>query len=81
MVNEQTCNKIPIGGEINGRKDTREGEPPPGTGSRGMIRFGGRYTIGSWRADAALMFGVTSEDPSVGFGAGVTYVFNLPALP
>ena len=68
-------------GEINGRKDTREGEPPPGTGSRGMIRFGGRYTIGSWRADAALMFGVTSEDPSVGFGAGVTYVFNLPALP
>jgi hypothetical protein len=70
-----------IVGEINGRKDTRAGDPPPGTESRSMVRFGGRYTIGSWRADAALMFGVTSNDPSVGVGAGFTYVFNAPKLP
>src|SRR5688572_29554888 len=68
-------------GEINGRKDTREGDPPPGTGSRGMVRFGARYTIGSWRGDAAMMFGVTSTDPTIGVGAGFTYVFNVPALP
>ena len=68
-------------GEINGRQDTRNGEPPPGTESRSMVRFGGRYTIGSWRADAALMFGVTASDPTVGVGAGFTYVFNAPNLP
>jgi hypothetical protein len=33
-------------GEINGRKDTRLGDPPPGTESRSMLRFGGRYTAG-----------------------------------
>jgi hypothetical protein len=68
-------------GEINGRKDTRDGTPPPGTESRGMVRLGGRYTIGSWRGDAAVMFGVTANDPTVGFGAGFTYVFNAPDLP
>jgi hypothetical protein len=68
-------------GEINGRKDTREGDPPPGTESRSMVRFGGRYTIGSWRADAAMMFGVTSNDPTFGIAAGFTYVFNIPNLP
>jgi hypothetical protein len=63
-------------GEINGRKDTRLGDPPPGTESRSMIRFGGRYTVGTWRADAGLLFGVTSNDPSVGVTAGFTYVFT-----
>lgn len=68
-------------GEVNGRKDTRSGEPPPGTESRSMARFGARYTTGGWRGDAALMFGLTSADPSFGFTAGFTYVFTLPKLP
>jgi hypothetical protein len=68
-------------GEINGRQDTRNGDPPIGTESRSVVRFGGRYTIGSWRGDAAVMFGVTANDPTVGFGAGFTYVFNAPNLP
>ena len=68
-------------GEVNGRKDTRDGDPPPGTESRSMVRFGGRYTVGSWRADGAIMFGATSNDPTFGVGAGVTYVFNVPSLP
>jgi hypothetical protein len=68
-------------GEINGRQDTRNGDPPIGTESRSVVRFGGRYTIGSWRGDAAVMFGVTANDPTVGVGAGFTYVFNAPNLP
>ena len=68
-------------GEINGRKDTRLGDPPPGTESRSMLRFGGRYTVGALRADAGLMFGITSNDPSVGFTAGFTYVFDAFQVP
>jgi hypothetical protein len=68
-------------GEINGRKDTREGDPPPGTESRSIVRFGARYTIGTWRADAAVLFGVTSNDPGVGVAAGFTYVFSGLRLP
>ena len=68
-------------GEINGRKDTREGDPPPGTESRAMARFGARYTIGTLRADAAILFGITSNDPSFGVATGFTYVFNAPGLP
>jgi hypothetical protein len=68
-------------GEINGRKDTRLGDPPPGTESRSMLRFGGRYTVGTWRADAGLLFGITSNDPSMGVTAGFTYVFDAFPAP
>ena len=68
-------------GEINGRISTRSGEPPPGTESRGVARFGARYTIGSWRTDGAVLFGLTSTDPSFGFSAGFTYVFNAFSIP
>ena len=68
-------------GEVNGRISTRSGEPPPGTESRGIARIGTRYTIGTWRADAAVLFGVTSRDPSFGFAAGFTYVFNAFQVP
>jgi hypothetical protein len=70
-----------IVGEINGHVSTRSGEPPPGTESRGIARLGTRYTIGGWRADAAVLFGITSRDPSVGFAAGFTYVFNAFQVP
>lgn len=68
-------------GEINGRKDTRLGDPPPGTESRSMLRLGARYTVGSWRADAALLFGLLAADPAFGVGAGFTYVFNAFSTP
>jgi hypothetical protein len=68
-------------GEINGHLDTRNGAAPPGTDSSGVVRFGARYTIGSWRGDAGLLFGVTSRDPSIGVTAGFTYVFNGFSIP
>ena len=68
-------------GELNGRVSTRSGEPPPGTESRGIARFGARYTFGSWRADGAVLFGLTSTDPTFGFAAGFTYVFNAFQVP
>jgi hypothetical protein len=70
-----------IVGEINGRLDTREGEPPPGTESRGQVRVGARYTIGGWRGDVAVLVGVTSHDPGIGLAAGFTYVFNAFTVP
>jgi hypothetical protein len=68
-------------GEINGRLDTREGEPPPGTESRGQVRVGARYTIGGWRGDVAVLVGVTGRDPDIGLAAGFTYVFNAFTIP
>jgi hypothetical protein len=68
-------------GEINGWLDVRNGDPPPGTDSRGIFRVGSRYTIGGWRGDVSLFFGLTSNDPAVGVGAGFTYVFNAFSVP
>ena len=68
-------------GEINGRFDVRNGDPPPGTESRGILRLGTRYTIGGWRGDASVFFGLSSTDPHVGVGAGFTYVFNAFSVP
>ena len=68
-------------GEINGRASTRDGVPPPGTESHSMLRFGTRYTAGTTRLDAALLFGLTSDDPGFGVTAGFTYVFNAFQIP
>jgi len=68
-------------GEVNGRFSTRSEGAFPGTESRGAFKFGGRYTRGPLRVDAALFFGTTSVDPTVGFTAGFTYVFNAFTVP
>jgi hypothetical protein len=52
-------NKAEVVGEINGWINTRSGTPPVATDSKGIARIGARYTIGSWRADGGLLFGVT----------------------
>jgi len=63
-------------GELNGRLNTRSGEPPVGTESRGALRAGLRFTRGAGRVDAGLIVGLTSRDPSLGFTAGFTFVFR-----
>jgi hypothetical protein len=67
-------------GEFNGRASTRS-EAFPGTESRGILKIGGRYTQGPVRLDAAVFFGLTTVDPTIGFTAGFTYVFNAFTLP
>jgi outer membrane putative beta-barrel porin/alpha-amylase len=68
-------------GEINGRASVRNGDPFPGTESRGILKLGGRYTRGALRVDAGVYFGLTTTDPTIGFTAGFTYVFNAFTLP
>jgi hypothetical protein len=67
-------------GELNGRVSTRS-TPFPGTESRGILKLGGRYTRGSIRFDAGVFLGLTSIDPTIGFTAGFTYVFNAFTVP
>ena len=74
-------NAAEVVAEINGRLNTRNSSPPPGTESRGVARLGVRYTANGWRGDAALLLGTTSTDPSFGFTAGFTYVFNAFQVP
>lgn len=68
-------------GELNGRESTRKGGALPGTESRGILKLGGRATRGSVRFDTGLFFGLTSVDPTIGFTAGFTYVFNAFTIP
>ena len=74
-------NAVEVVGELNGRINSRNGQPPPGTESRGVLRVGGRYTVGSWRGDAAVMLGMTNIDAGVGVTAGFTYVFDAFRVP
>lgn len=68
-------------GELNGRSSTRSGGPLPGTESRGLMKFGGRYTRGTVRFDSGVFFGLTTVDPTVGFTVGFTYVLNAFRVP
>jgi hypothetical protein len=68
-------------GEVNGRWSTRSGRPFPGTETKSLLNLGGRYTVRSLRLDGSLFFGLTTADPTVGFGAGFTYVFNAFQVP
>lgn len=68
-------------GEINGRWSTRNGIAPVGTESRGTVKVGGRCSLGSIRLDAAVLFGITSIDPSIGVTAGFTYTFRAFSQP
>jgi hypothetical protein len=72
---------LEVVGEINGRLDTREGDPPVGTESRGAARIGGRFTRATVRVDAGLILGMTSSDPSIGVTAGLTWVFRGFTIP
>jgi hypothetical protein len=72
---------VEIVGEINGRWSTRNAGPFPGTETRSVLDLGGRYTRGSLRLDAGLLFGLTTLDPTIGFTTGFTYVFNAFTVP
>ena len=72
---------LEVVGEINGRANTRAGEPPPGTDSRATIRLGGRFTRATVRIDAGVLIGTTSRDPSIGFTVGATWVFKGFTVP
>ena len=72
---------LEVVGEVNGRLDTREGDPPVGTESRGALRVGGRFTRRTVRVDAGLIVGITSRDPSIGLTAGLTWVFKGFGVP
>ena len=68
-------------GELNGRTSVRSGDAFPGTESRGIMKLGGRYTTGALRLDAGVFLGLTTLDPTIGFTAGFTYVFNAFKVP
>ena len=70
-----------IVGEINGRASVRTSAAAIGTESRGRLKFGGRFTQGPIRFDAAIFFGLNAVDPTVGFMAGATYIFNAFRIP
>ena len=76
-----TTQEAEVVAEINGRVSTRSSGAFPGTETRGVAKVGGRYTRGPVRLDAGVLIGLTAVDPTIGFTAGFTYVFNAFTLP
>lgn len=74
-------NESEVVGEVNGRISTRDGGPYPGTETRGIAALGARYTRGPIRFDGRIFFGLQDIDPRIGFGLGLTYVFNAFRVP
>jgi len=70
-----------IVGEINGRASVRNSAAAVGTESRGRLKLGGRFTQGPIRFDAGIFVGLNAVDPTAGFTAGVTYIFNAFRIP
>lgn len=60
--------------EVNGRMNTRGGEPPLGTESNGQFRIGTQIKASSLRFDTAAAFGLTKFSPRSGIIFGVTYL-------
>jgi hypothetical protein len=67
---------VEIVGEFNGRSNLGDEVDPIGAETRSVVRVGTRYTRGPVRLDGALMLGITDEDPTWGFTAGLTWVFR-----
>ena len=57
---------VELVGELTGRFNVSEDEPPPGNESRGAVRFGGRFTRGPVRVDGGVLIGVTDTRPVLG---------------
>jgi hypothetical protein len=69
-------NEFEVVGELNGRLTPFEEIVPVGLGSRGVLRFAGRYTYAMLRLDFGIVAGITKRDPSFGITAGATYVIT-----
>jgi len=72
---------VEVVGEVNGHVQTRDNDTPPGTESRSTLRVGGRFTRGTVRLDGGLIVGLTARDPTIGFTAGLTWVFRGFTVP
>ncbi len=80
-VGRGVTSAVEIVGEVNGRVNTRSNGALPGSETRGLFRLGARSTRGAVRWDAAVQYGLTDIDPSIGFTAGVSYIFNAFKVP
>jgi hypothetical protein len=73
---------VELVGEVDVRANARDEEDtPPGTETRARMVFGGRFTRGTVRLDSGVIVGMTSRDPSIGFTAGLTWVFTGFTIP
>lgn len=71
--NVRITDRIHLVSEVNGRLNTRSGDAPLGTESRGQFRIGTQIKASGLRFDGAAIFGLTKYSPRSGLTFGVTY--------
>lgn len=59
-------------GEVNGFRNTRPRNVPPGTSTTGYGRAGLRYRRGDVQLDGAVLFGLQDRDAAIGVTTGLT---------
>ena len=62
--------------EVNGHRNQRARNVPPGTDSSAFVRAGMRYRLGHIRLDGAVMWGVYDADAPVGGMVGLSVLFG-----
>jgi hypothetical protein len=62
--------------EVNGHRNARAGEVPPGTDSTAFARAGLRYLRGNVRIDGAMIWGLYEHDATIGGTFGVSWLFD-----
>jgi hypothetical protein len=67
---------VEIVGELHGRLALGDEVVSIGAEDRSIVRLGSRFTRGPVRLDGAFLLGLTDQDPTWGFTAGLTWVFR-----
>lgn len=72
----RVADSLEVVAEVNGHRNTRSGEVPPGTDSTAFARGGLRYLRGNVRIDGAMVWGLYELDAKIGGTIGISLLFD-----
>ena len=70
------ADSLEVVADVNGHRNLRTGEVPPGTDSTAFARGGLRYLRGNVRIDGAMVWGLYELDATIGGTIGISFLFD-----